>query len=204
MKLIVENLRKEFSERVIFNNLTFEEESGRCLAVLGANGSGKTTLLRVLSGLILPTSGTVQFSQNGYVIKKEKLYQQIGFLGPYLELYQDLTANENLQFFARIRGLKNYQSRIDALMKDFGLSGREDDLLKTYSSGMKQRLKYVFALLHNPEVLFVDEPRSNLDAAGIDVVYQTLEYYKKDHLLIMATNDPDDLHLADRQVVIDA
>jgi len=205
MKLIVQKLRKEFNERIIFNNLTFEEKSGRCLAVLGANGSGKTTLLRVLSGLILPSSGTVQFSLDGsQVIKKEKLYQQIGFLGPYLELYQDLTANENLQFFARIRGLKNYQSRIDELMNTFGLNGREDDLLKTYSSGMKQRLKYVFALLHNPEVLFVDEPRSNLDASGIDVVYQTLETYKKDHLLIVATNDPDDLHLADRQVVVDA
>lgn len=204
MRLIVENLRKEYSERLIFKNLNFEADSGQCLAVLGPNGSGKTTLLRVLSGLILPSSGNVQFLQENQIIKKEKLYQKIGFLGPYLELYQDLTAHENLQFFAKIRGLKNYQPQIDALMRSFGLNGREDDILKTYSSGMKQRLKYVFALLHNPDVLFVDEPRSNLDSSGIDVVYQTLEAYKKDHLLIMATNDPDDLHLADKRVEVDA
>lgn len=202
MKLFAENLTKNFDEKSIFKNLTFEAESGSCLAVLGPNGSGKTTLMRILSHLILPTSGTITYSQNNSTIHPEHLFRHIGFLGPYLELYQDLSAMENLQFFSKIRGLKNFEPRIFDLMERFGLKGREDDLVKTYSSGMKQRLKYVFALLHEPQILFVDEPRSNLDEEGIRLVYEILQQYKQNHLLIMATNDSDDLKLADVRVQV--
>lgn len=202
MKLTANNLSKDFAEKSIFKNLTFQAQSGQCLAILGPNGSGKTTLMRILSRLILPTSGSVQYSENGTEIKPHLIHQKIGFLGPYLELYQDLTARENLLFFAKIRGLNNYESRIDMLMDTFGLKGRDDDQVKTYSSGMKQRLKYVFALLHKPQVLFVDEPRSNLDEDGVRSVYEVLGQYKKEHLLIMATNDSDDLQLADTKVIV--
>ncbi len=202
MKLSAQNLSKNFAEKSIFKNLTFEAESGTCLAILGPNGSGKTTLMRILSHLILPTSGTIAYSKNGTTIHPEHLFQHIGFLGPYLELYQDLSAMENLQFFSKIRGLQNFAPRIFQLMDQFGLKGREDDLVKTYSSGMKQRLKYVFALLHEPQILFVDEPRSNLDEEGIRLVYEILQQYKQNHLLIMATNDSDDLKLADVRVQV--
>lgn len=202
MKLTAQNLSKNFAEKSIFKKLTFEAESGICLAILGPNGSGKTTLMRILSHLILPTSGTITYSEDGTVIPPERIFQYLGFLGPYLELYQDLTALENLQFFSKIRGLKNYEPRIFQLMEQFGLKGREDDAVKTYSSGMKQRLKYVFALLHEPQILFVDEPRSNLDEEGIRLVYEILQAYKKNHLLVMATNDGEDLRLADVRVQV--
>jgi heme exporter protein A len=202
MKLCAENLTKNFDEKTIFKNLSFKAESGSGLAVLGPNGSGKTTLMRILSHLILPTSGTIHYSENEKTISPEHLFQHIGFLGPYLELYQDLSAMENLQFFSKIRGLHNFTPRIFHLMEQFGLKGREEDLVKTYSSGMKQRLKYVFALLHEPQILFVDEPRSNLDEEGIGLVYEVLNAYKKDHLLIMATNDSEDLKLADLRVQV--
>ncbi len=167
MKITAHNLRKDFAEKTIFKDLSFEAESGQCLAVLGPNGSGKTTLLRVMANLTRPTYGDLHFLNNGEEIRSDLLYREIGFLGPYIELYQDLSAQENLDFFARIRGLDDASSRITDLMKTFGLSGREDDAVKTYSSGMKQRLKYIFALLHQPQILFVDEPRSNLDENGI-------------------------------------
>ncbi len=202
MKLTAEKISKNFAEKSIFKNLTFEAESGTCLAVLGPNGSGKTTLMRILSHLILPTSGSITYSQNGTTIRPEHIFQHIGFLGPYLELYQDLSAMENLEFFSKIRGLKDFAPRIFQLMEQFGLKGREDDAVKTYSSGMKQRLKYVFALLHEPQILFVDEPRSNLDEEGIRLVYEVLQQYKQNHLLIMATNDSDDLKLADVKVQV--
>ena len=200
MKLIAENLSKNFAEKAIFKNINFEVDTASCLAILGPNGSGKTTLMRILSNLLRPSAGRVRYLDGEKEFKAEEVYRQIGFLGPYLELYQDLTAEENLSFFSRIRGLHNHQQRVANLMQQFGLKGREKDALKTYSSGMQQRLKYVFALLHEPQVLFVDEPRSNLDEKGIATVYEVLESYKKSHLLIMATNDSEDLKLADAKV----
>ena len=200
MRLTVQNLRKDFAEKTIFKDLSFEAESGQGLAVLGPNGSGKTTLLRVLANLTRPTSGEVRYYDDTNEIRLDSIYREIGYLGPYLELYQDLTARENLEFFSKIRGLDNFKSRISELMDKFGLNGRDDDTVKTYSSGMKQRLKYIFALLHQPQILFVDEPRSNLDESGIHTVYEVLTEYKKEHLLIMATNDKEDLKLADLRV----
>lgn len=202
MKITAQNLRKDFGEKIIFKNLSFEAESGQCLAVLGPNGSGKTTLLRVMANLTRPTYGELHYLDNGEEIRPDLLYREIGFLGPYIELYQDLSAQENLDFFSRIRGMNNFTTRISELMETFGLSGREDDAVKTYSSGMKQRLKYVFALLHQPQILFVDEPRSNLDEKGIRAVYEVLNAYKKEHILIMATNDKEDLKLADLTVEV--
>lgn len=202
MRLSANAISKDFAEKTIFKNLTFEAESGVCLAILGPNGSGKTTLMRILSHLILPTSGTIKYFDNETPIPAEQIFQHIGYLGPYLELYQDLSAMENLQFFSKIRGMKEFEARIFELMERFGLKGREDDAVKTYSSGMKQRLKYVFALLHEPRILFVDEPRSNLDEEGIRLVYEVLNKYKKEHLLIMATNDAEDLKLADMRVLV--
>ena len=202
MKLIAEKLTKTFNDHIIFKDITFQTESGSCLAVVGPNGSGKTTLLRILSKLILPSDGTVAFYSGETLIPEENIHRQIGFLGPYLELYQDLTAAENLNFFARIRGLKNFNQKMAELLQHFGLQGREHDLVKTYSSGMKQRLKYVFALLHSPDILFIDEPRSNLDEEGIAAVYQLFKAYKRDHLLVLATNDHEDLTFADTTVEI--
>ena len=125
-----------------------------------------------------------------------------GFVGPYLELYEELTAQENLQFFARMKSLKNAGERIHFLLDKFNLRGRGNDTVKTFSSGMKQRLKYTLSLLNNPEVLLVDEPRANLDEEGIRTVYSVLENHKKDKILIIATNDQDDLKLTDRELSV--
>ena len=200
MRLIANNISKNFSDSTIFKNINFEISSGQCLAITGRNGSGKTTLIRVLSQLIQPSKGKISFTKNSETIRKEKFYRYIGLVGPYLELYQDLTALENLNFFARMKEIKNYQDRISHLMEMIGLADREYDLVKTYSSGMKQRLKYVFALLNEPEILFIDEPRSNLDEQGIQTVYDLFREQKKDNLLILATNDTDDLQFADMRV----
>ncbi|HES60275.1 MAG TPA: ABC transporter ATP-binding protein [Caldithrix sp.] len=200
IQLKAENISKNFSDFKIFKDISFEVSSGQCLAITGRNGSGKTTLIRVLSRLIQPSSGKLSVSENAAIIQKENIYKYIGLIGPYLELYQDLTAQENLVFFARMKELKNYEDRVARLMEMIGLKGREHDLVKTYSSGMKQRLKYVAALLAEPEILFVDEPRSNLDEQGIETVYQIFEEQKKDNMLILATNDSDDLQFADMRV----
>ena len=204
IQLKAENISKNYSEFKIFKNINFEVCSGQCLAITGRNGSGKTTLIRVLSHLIQPSAGVLSLTENSTIVQKENFYKYIGLIGPYLELYQDLTAEENLIFFARMKELQKYEDRIVQLMEMIGLKGRENDLVKTYSSGMKQRLKYVSALLAEPEILFVDEPRSNLDEQGIRTVYNIFGEQKKDKILIVATNDSDDLQFADIRVDLNA
>jgi len=201
-ELTATKLTRRFAAITVLKNIEFEIHSGQCLAITGPNGSGKTTLVRILSNLLHPSTGSVEYKREGAVVKNENRYRYIGLVGPYLELYEELTAKENLDFFAHMQNIKDSGERIDRLMKQVGLRGREEDTVKTYSSGMKQRLKYVAALLAEPEVLFVDEPRSNLDEAGIEKIYAILEKQKKEKILIIATNDKQDLRFADQIVRI--
>ena len=202
MQLIAENIAKSFGNSIIFKRINLEVSNGQCVGIVGPNGSGKTTLIRVLSRLISPTRGQVFYRLNGAEMSREESFKYIGLVGPYLELYQDLTAMENLNFFARVRGLTEYVSKIDALLEQFGLINRKNDPVKAYSSGMKQRLKYIFALMHEPEILFIDEPRANLDEEGIRTVYQVIEEKKKQSIIILATNDSEDLQFTDWTVQV--
>ncbi len=204
MKIKAKQIVKRYGKHIVLRNINFEVANGVSLAIIGSNGSGKTTLIKILANLIAPTRGSVTYQQNGKTIPRENIYRHIGLVGPYLQLYQELTARENLYFFARMRNIPRYKERIAELMETLGLKGREDDAVKAYSSGMQQRLKYVAALLHRPEVLLVDEPRSNLDEKGIETVYALLREQKKHGILIIATNDNEDLQLADRKLKVEA
>jgi len=200
MELICDRISKYFAERLVLKNVSFTIASGQSLAIVGPNGSGKTTLMRLLSYLNRPSEGTVSYMVNSETLETADVYTRLGFVGPYLELYEELTAGENLEFFASMKNIKNAKERIFFLLDKFNLRGRENDTVKTFSSGMKQRLKYVLALLHDPEVLLVDEPRANLDEEGIETVYSVLQKHKKDKILVIATNDQEDLQLADREL----
>ncbi len=202
MKLICESVGKDFGERHIFKNINFEIQSGQSLAITGPNGSGKTTLIRILCGLIRQNSGTIEYHHNNGLVPETEIHNHIGLVGPYLELYEELSANENMKFFSKLKNVGNYEKIVSDLLKKLRLDGREDDPVKNYSSGMKQRLKYVFALLGQPLVLFLDEPTSNLDSEGIETVYQIMEQQKKERILIIATNDKADLKFGDQQIAI--
>jgi heme exporter protein A len=202
MKITVNNLTKLFAEKKIFKDINFEVKSGQSIAITGPNGSGKTTLIRILCGLIRPSEGSVIYSDGNQILVEDQIFKHIGLVGPYLELYEELTAFENMSFFSRIRGTKDKDNRITQLIDRVGLHGREDDPVRTYSSGMRQRLKYVFALLHNPQVLFLDEPTSNLDTDGTSIVNEIMNEQKKDKLLIIATNEQNELKYGDFQIAI--
>lgn len=202
MELTAKRIVKRFGHFLVLKNISLKISSGSAIAITGPNGSGKTTLVKILCNLMAPTRGEVIYQKDGKKIERENIFQYIGLVGPYLQLYQELSAQENIDFFARMRNLKNYSARVKQLMELFNLSGREHDAVKTYSSGMQQRLKYVCALLHEPEVLFVDEPRSNLDQAGIEAVYSILQEQKKDKILVISTNDQEDLTLADQIIQV--
>ena len=202
MKLIVEKISKNFGEKKILRDISFELGPGSSAAIVGPNGSGKTTLVRIICGLIRPSTGEVKYIKDNEQILAQDIYKSIGLVGPYLELYEELTASENIMFFARMKRVPNAAEKISILMERLNLSGREDDQVKTYSSGMRQRLKYVFALIDDPKILILDEPKSNLDMDGIDRVYDIMNEQKKDNILLLATNDQSDLRYGDFQVEV--
>lgn len=202
--LEAENLGQRFGPLLLFRRMSFTLEGGTSLAVTGANGSGKSTLLRILAGVLSPKAGSATLSVDGEAIPPEEHPLHTGLVAPYLNVYDDLTARENLAFLAQTRGLPDSEMRIDAVLEQVGLAGRDDDLVNTYSSGMKQRVKYAAALLAEPSLLLLDEPSTNLDAVGVDMVEHVMNRQQaRGGLLVVATNRPEEAATHDRQIRIE-
>lgn len=203
MKLLAQGIEKSFSGRKVLRNISFEISKGQSLAITGQNGSGKTTLIRILCALSRADKGEIRFTKKDNLIKRELFKDHFSLVGPYLQLYDELTAFENLTFLARLKSIKDADEKIYSLIEEVGLKGRAHDAVKTYSSGMKQRLKYAFAMLSSPDILFLDEPTSNLDKEGIKKVFEIMQKQRQEKILVYATNDETDLRLADQVVQID-
>lgn len=204
VSLHAENLTKTFSRRNVFSGVSVSVAQSQTLAIVGRNGSGKSTLVKILAGVLSATSGSVIITLDGRTVERAEAFNHVGFVAPYLQLYDEFTALENLVLFKRLRGSVVDDSAIHELLKRVGLYNRKDDIVRTFSSGMKQRLKYGFALLHRPPILMLDEPRTNLDSEGIDVVYALIEEQRKHGLTIIASNDREDTALCDAVVSLNA
>lgn len=164
-------LWREFGDRAVLRDLTFAIPAGRTMAVLGPNGAGKTTLLRILATLLRPTAGDVRVLGCALPRDAWRARGRIGFLGHEPLLYRDLTGVENLRFHARLHGLPGGGAeRIGALLDRVQMTRRADDLVRNLSAGMIQRLAVCRALLHEPELLLLDEPRSHLDPEAAALV----------------------------------
>ena len=159
-------LRREFGDRTALAGIDLELEAGRTLAVLGPNGSGKTTLLRVLAGLLRPTDGEVSVLGCDLPDEGWRLRGRIGYVGHQPLLYRDLTPRENLRLAARLHGLAREGAgrRITELLAAVEMEARADDRVDELSAGMAQRIAICRALLHEPELLLLDEPEVHLDA----------------------------------------
>ncbi len=197
------SVKKTFGRRLIFSSINFELIDKGIFGISGPNGSGKSTLAKIISGLISPSSGKVVHKFNSAEIIPEKLHNYIGFVSPYLVLYDEFTASENLDFIAKIRGILTDKKKIEDLLKQFLLFNRKDDLVKTYSSGMKQRLKFIFALMHSPNVIILDEPTSNLDEEGKKSVYKIIGEEAENKIVVIASNEERDLLLCGDKIVLE-
>ena len=198
ISLEISNLRKEFDRRPVFRNLDFSLTNSESIAITGRNGSGKSTLIKVLANVYTQTSGNIELSLDSKKIERQHYYKYLGFVSPYLNLYDEFTGYENLHFVSKVRGLK--RNGIDDVLARVGLYERRHDLVKIYSSGMKQRLKIAFSIIHNPLILMLDEPTSNLDAEGIKTVDSIAEEYKNGKILIIATNDEHEKNLCKGEI----
>jgi heme exporter protein A len=193
LRLTATGITKEFNRRTIFRDVSASLSPGDSLAITGRNGSGKSTLVKVIAGLLSPSRGTIGYTLDGKPLDPESLRYHIGLVTPYLQLYDEFSGSENLELLSKIRSDAGIDARrIEHVLEEVGLSERRSDFVRTYSSGMKQRLKYAFAVLHQPSLLVLDEPTSNLDHDGIAMVRRFVEQQKKSGMLIVATNDADE------------
>ncbi|MFH1195198.1 MAG: ABC transporter ATP-binding protein [bacterium] len=201
--LSFDKVTKIYGRRLVFKEVTAEFNSGSIYGIAGRNGSGKSTLSKIIAGLISPSSGSITHTNNGKKIIPEKLHDHIGFVSPYLVLYDEFSSEENLKHFAKIRGIKFDKERIDFLLNEFGIYERRKDLLKEYSSGMKQRMKFVFALQHSPQLLILDEPTSNLDVSGKEKVFEFILKEAVENCIVIASNEEVDLALCEHIIKIE-
>jgi heme exporter protein A len=193
MRLTLSDVSKEFNRRSIFRDVSFLVGSGDSLVITGRNGSGKSTLVKIICGLLSPTRGTITYTFEGKAIEHDSVRNHIGLVSPYLQLYDEFSGWENLEILSQIRSDRVLEKgRIEEVLNDVGLWERRKDFLRTYSSGMRQRLKYAFALVHEPDILVLDEPTANLDADGIEMVKRRVSEQKKESILIIATNDAEE------------
>jgi ABC-2 type transport system ATP-binding protein len=157
----VRELTRDYSGLRAIDHITFTVEAGEIFGFLGPNGAGKTTTIKVLTGQLRPTSGSAEVSGCDVVEERQRLKPKIGVVFEYQNLYERLSARDNLVFSARLYGVP--KGRVDSVLGQVGLTDRARDRIKEYSNGMKQRLLIARALLHEPEVLFLDEPTRGLD-----------------------------------------
>jgi heme exporter protein A len=157
------DLVKSFGPRVALAGVNVSVEAGEFVTLVGPNGAGKTTLLRILATLTRPTSGAVRIAGMDPARAGSKVRRRIGFLSHQTLLYDDLTAEQNLRFYARMYDLDAAAARVDDLLERVGLAARRDDLVRTLSRGMHQRLALARSVLHRPQVLLLDEPYTGLD-----------------------------------------
>jgi len=163
--IIVKDLVKKFGDFVANDHLTFEVKKGEIFGFLGANGAGKTTAIRILCGLSYPTSGTLSVAGFNVYTQREKIKKSIGYMSQRFSLYDDLTVYENIRFYAAIYGLsrKEIDQRADRLMKKLNLIEARDKLIRDIPLGWKQKLALSVAVIHDPRIVFLDEPTGGVD-----------------------------------------
>jgi heme exporter protein A len=190
--IVVSGLRRDYGESVALAGVDFELGTGESMAVLGPNGAGKTTLLRILATLLRPSAGEVRVLGCSLPGEAWKLRGKVGFLGHEPLLYRDLTGRENLRFHARLHGIdrESAEERIADLLSALGMERRADERVATLSAGMRQRLAICRCVLHEPELLLLDEPDSHLDAESRELA-RTLIGPAPGRTRVVVTHEPE-------------
>ena len=179
--ITLQNLTRRFSgnknnpDFTAVNGLTFDVQRGEVFGFLGPNGAGKTTTVRMLSALIAPSDGTATVNGHALGVENTAIRQSVGILTESPGLYDNLSARQNLRFFADLYVVEDGAAQVEKYLQQFGLLDRADDIAGTFSKGMKQKLALARALLHEPPIIFLDEPTSGLDPSAAKTVREAIE-----------------------------
>lgn len=199
-----EGLSKSFGSLEALRSVDLRVSEGEFLTIFGPNGAGKTSLLRILSSLSKPTKGRVSVA--GYDIRKEThgVRRSIGFISHQPFLYENLSAFENIKFFASMYGIPNAEEKAAEVIRRVGLERRRHDLVRAFSSGMKQRLAVARAIVHDPKILLLDEPYSGLDQHGTRIFNEMLALIKKQKRTVLMTthNISEGFQLSDKVAIL--
>ncbi len=205
MQITLSNIGKRFNREWIFRNLSYDFIAPKKYAITGSNGSGKSTLLQVIAGSLTYNEGTINLKNEKRTTNNEKqeteIFQHISIAAPYLELIEEMTANEFLDFHSAFKPLtiSNQQA-----LQIVGLEKAAGKQIRYYSSGMKQRLKLAQAFFSNTPVLLLDEPTTNLDAEGIALYQILIQKYTSGKLVIISSNDKEEYGFCEEVISISA
>ncbi len=200
----IRDISRYYGRRRALSHVSLVCHGGEVLGLLGPNGAGKSTLLSILATLITPSAGEVRYGVHTAREAGAGLRGRLGLLAHDLHLYPELTARENLDFFARLYGVRDPQAVVDRALGRAGLEDRGDDLVTGFSRGMRQRLALERALLHDPQLLLLDEPFTGLDDASAAALVARLKELRRDgRIVVLATHDLDVAEgLLDRAAVL--
>jgi ABC-type multidrug transport system ATPase subunit len=186
----LKNIGKRYNFEWIFRKVNYEFVSGNNYVILGANGSGKSTLLQVIAGNLIPSEGEVVMNIGNVKIETEESYRQLSYAAPYLDLFEEFTLRESIEFQSQFKpfrhGLETKQ-----IIEITELEKSRDKQLKYFSSGMKQRVRLALAVLADTPLLLLDEPASNLDRKAIDWYQNLVSYHAQDRMIIVASNQQE-------------
>ena len=205
MENIIElkNIKKNYEDVIALNNLSLSIKKGEMFGLVGPDGAGKTTTIRLLCGLLTPNSGIAELFGKDIIKHKHKVQKEIGYLSQKFSLYGDLTVDENIEFFANIHGVKNYQERRDELLEFTRLTPFRDRLADNLSGGMKQKLALACTLIHRPKIIFLDEPTTGVDPVSRRDFWKILSNLIKDGITIfMSTPYLDEAERCNRVALL--
>lgn len=188
MRIKLSNAGKRFNREWIFQNADLEFSSHNSYAITGPNGSGKSTMLQCIGGMLQLSEGSIEYGINNKPLPSEEVYKQISFCAPYLDVIEEMTLLEFLQFHNQFKRFIN-QFSIAQIIEEVGLKAAAHKQIRYYSSGMKQRVKLAQAIFSEASIVLLDEPCSNLDTKGVELYHSMIDKYCKDRLVVVCSND---------------
>jgi len=202
--LKVKNVKKHFGHFPALRGISFDLSRGEFLSIVGPNGAGKTTLLNCLSMVMRPASGDVFYNGRNIYDEAESFRRKLGYISHSLFLYGELTGFENLKFYSRLYGIDPHEDKIDSLLHSLGILQVKNQPVRTYSRGMKQRLAIARAILHRPEIVFLDEPFTGLDQHASSVLTDLLLKQKTEGktVILISHQLKHALQMGDRVLII--